>query len=158
MSAPTKKAAAKKSPRAAKPEAAATEPELSDKELADLAVAAAPPREGEIRPVVIGKRGRRGDTEVQMVTLFELGDVEHKIPRNPSAALVLRWMLDTQEHGQHMAAQNMALTLLGRSALDELAADPEVEPEDIADIFTNIGTVFFTSDNYRKIMEASDPS
>lgn len=114
--------------------------------------------EGQIRPVIIGKRGRRGDTAVQMVTLFELDDVPHQIPRNPSAALVLRWMLDTEEHGQAGAALRMGITLLGKDALDKLAASPEVEVEDLSEIFTAIGEIFFTSDNWRKIQAAPDPS
>lgn len=155
--APVKKAAVKRSPRAAKP--APVEPELTDADL--QALTDDQPDElapGEIRPVVIGKRGRRGDVPVEMVAIFELNDVPYEIPRNPSAALVLRWMLDTREHGSQVAAETMALTLLGRDALDALAASPEVEPEDVRDIFDNLGAVFFTSDNYRKILAAPDPS
>lgn len=159
MSAPTKKTAVKRSPRAAaKP--APVEPQLTDEDLAALAggqddveLAA-----GEIRPVIIGKRGRRGEAAVEMVTLFELDDVPYQIPRNPSAALVLSWLLDVQELGRDLAAQRMGIELLGEGPLRALAASPEVQPEDLFDIFENIGTVFFSSENYRKVMAAPDPS
>lgn len=158
MSAPTKKTPAKRSPRATKP--APVEPQLSEEELAALAdgqddgkLAA-----GEIRPVIIGKRGRRGVAAVEMVTLFELDDVPYQIPRNPSAALVLSWLLDVQKLGSGEANQRMAVELLGEEPLRALAASPEVQPEDLADIFENIGTVFFSSDNFSKVMAAPDPS
>lgn len=163
MGAPMKKAAAKtstvkRSPRAAKPDA---EPQLTDEELAALTDGQAGDQElapGEIRPVIIGKRGRRGDAPVQMVTLFELDDVPYQIPRNPSAALVLSWMLDVQKHGMAEASQRVGVTLLGEGPLRALSASPEVEPEDLFEIFENIGVVFFTSENYRKITAAPDPS
>lgn len=164
MSAPTKRAAAKKaavkrSPRAAAAKAPDVEPALSDEDLDALTDDVdAPLAPGEIRPVIIGKRGRRGDAPVQMVTLFELDGVQHQMPRNPSAALVLQWILDVQAMGERTAAFNMGVTLLGQQALDNLKSSPEVEVEDIADIFTNIGIVFFTSENYRKVMAAPDPS
>lgn len=165
MSAPTKKtasgkAAVKRSPRAAKPAPSPVdEPQLTDEDLEaltdDQADELAP---GEIRPVIIGKRGRRGDAPVEMVTLLELDDVPYQIPRNPSAALVLSWLLDVQKLGTQQANFNMGIELLGEQTLAALRTNPEVEPEDLAQIFSNIGVVFFTSENYRKVMEAPDPS
>lgn len=162
MSAPTKKApgraAVKRSPKAAaKP---APVPELSEEDLAALSDPADEEELalGEIRPVVIGKRGRRGDAPVEMVTLFELDDVPYQIPRNPSAALVLSWLLDVQKLGRDLANQRVGVELLGEAPLRALASSPEVEPEDLFEIFQNIGVVFFSSENYRKVMAAPDPS
>jgi hypothetical protein len=160
MSAPTKKAAVKRSPRAAKPTPKVAEPALTEEDLEALTGDQADDElaEGEIRPVIIGKRGRRGDAPVEMVTLFELDDVPYQIPRNPSAALVLSWMLDVRKVGLGSANEAVGVTLLGEVPLRALAASPEVEPEDLQQIFQNIGTVFFTSENYKKIMGAPDPS
>ncbi|TFV90387.1 hypothetical protein [Blastococcus sp. CT_GayMR16] len=154
-----KKTAVKRSPRAAKPTAGASTA-ISEEEFAalreDLGEQELAP--GEIRPVIIGKRGRRGDVPVAMVTLFELDDVPYQIPRNPSAALVLSWLLDAQKAGTANANFKMGVELLGEEPLNALKASPEVEPEDLADIFSNIGTVFFSSENYQKVMAAPDPS
>lgn len=164
---PAKRAAAKK-PRAAKP--AAVEPDvpdvesLSEEELAELAAEPENGREGpigedgQIRPVQIGKRGRKGEAEVEMTTIFELDGVAYQIPKNPSPALVLRWMHDIRKHGQLAAIEKMAFTLLGETAMEALAASPEVEPEDVADVFTIVGHVFFESATYRKLMAAANPS
>lgn len=157
MAAPTKKAPAKK-PTAKAPAKPATPTEPSDEELAALAEEPAELEPGEIRPVIIGKRGRRGDAPVEMVTIFEVDDVPYQIPRNPSAALVLSWLFDAQKVGRKQANVNMALELLGEAPFAALKRSPDTEPEDLNLIFYNIGVVFFASENYRMIMEAPDPS
>jgi hypothetical protein len=156
MSAPTKKAPAKRSPRAAKP--AETPVEITDEDLAELTEEPDEPQPGEVRPVVIGKRGRRGDAPVELVTIFEVDDVEYGIPKNPSAALVLSWLLDVQQLGLGDANARLGMTLLGPAPFEALKAAPDLEPEDLRQIFENIGIVFFASENYRKIVEAPNPS
>lgn len=175
MTAPAKKSAAKKpaakrSPRAAKPaEQVEPElPELSELSEEELAALAADPAEdtdkgpigsdGEIRPVKIGKRGRKGAPEVEMTTIFEIDDVPFQIPKNPSPALVLRWMHDMRKHGQLVAVEKMCFTLLGDEAMDALASDPEVEAEDVANVFTIVGHIFFESSTYKKLMASANPS
>lgn len=143
--APAKRAAAKRSPRAAKP----TEPEAPDPADED------PADDG---PIIIGKRRRDSDAPVEMETIFILKGVEYQIPKNPSAALVLSWFLDRQKAGAAAANANMGIELLGEESLRALAAAPEVEPEDLYKVFEKIGKVFFDSENFRKIMEAPDPS
>lgn len=159
--APAKRAAAKK-PATAKVADTYVGPaeaeELSDQDLAALADEPADPEPGEVQPVIIGKRGRRGNAPVQMVTIFEVDDVPYQIPRNPSAALVLSWLFDTQKVGRPQANVNMALELLGEAPFSALKRSPDTEPEDLNGIFENIGIVFFASENYRKIMAAPDPS
>jgi hypothetical protein len=142
---PAKKPAAKKSPRAARPAPSAAEPEITDEE------------EGLGDPVVIGTPGP-GDAPVETVPVTVVGGVEYRIPRNPSAGLVLSWMLDIEEHGAARAALRMAGTLLGKETMAALARSPQVTPDHIEKIFGRIAEVFFNSDNYRKIVEAADPS
>lgn len=149
------KAPVKRSPRAAKPTPA---PEITDEDLVALTEEPEEPQPGEIRPVVIGKRGRRGGAPVALVTIFEVDDVEYGIPKNPSAALVLSWLFDVQQLGMQQANTKMGMELLGERPFAALKASPDTEPEDLRQIFENIGTVFFASENYRKIMEAPNPS
>jgi hypothetical protein len=159
---PAKKAAAgtRRSPRAAKPAATPDPAHVTDADLRELIEdpSEEPLAPGEVRPVIIGKRGRRGDEAVQLVTIFEVDDVEYGIPKNPSAALVLSWLLDVQEMGVQQASGKLGLELLGEAPFAALKASPDLEPEDLRQIFENIGTVFFASENYRKIMAAPDPS
>lgn len=163
MSAPTRKPSAKKpavkrSPRAAKPTPEVLDEELTEEELAELAEKPAEDDDGEIRPVVIGKRGRKGDTKGELTTIFELDEVKYQIPKEPSPALALRFLRDLSRHGRLVAVERMAFTLLGENALEALAASPDVEIEDVADVFTIVGRIFFESETYRKLMAATDPS
>lgn len=151
MGAPAKKAAPKKAPARRSPRAAAkpVDPQPAAEE-AEL-------EPGEIRPVVIGKRAL-DERPVQMVTIFEIDGVPYQIPRNPSAALVLSWMRDVQQSGMKTASANIGFKLLGEKPFAALENAPETRPEDLHGIFENIGIVFFTSENYRQIMAAPDPS
>lgn len=162
MSAPTKRTAAKKAPAKRSPRAAkstkAPEPQITDEDLVALTEEPEEPQPGEVQPVVIGKRGRRGDTPVELVTIFEVDDVAYGIPKNPSAALVLSWLLDVQQLGMQQANTKLGMELLGEAPFEALKASPDLEPEDLQQIFENIGIVFFASENYRKIMEAPNPS
>lgn len=159
MSAPTKKTPAKRSPRAAAKPTPPPAPELTDEGLVALTKESDDePQPGEVRPVLIGKRGRRGNAPVELVTIFEVDDVEYGIPKNPSAALVLSWLLDVQQLGLSQANAKLGMELLGEAPFAALKASPDLEPDDLRQIFENIGIVFFASENYRKIMEAPNPS
>lgn len=170
------KARTKRSPKAAKPaptpETAELLGELSEDELAALARTepggGGPVQEdGTIRPVQIGKRGRSASS-VEMTTVFILDDVEYQIPTRPNPALVLRWMMDSRmpkgvkvnsKRGRaiaYQATENVLMTLLGKEALDALAASPDVEQEDVADVFAIVSHIFFGA--HKALQQAADPS
>lgn len=155
-----KKATTKRSPKAAPVETGliAEEPaELSDEELAALATEIEDGvDDGGVRPVVIGKRGRRGDRKVEMVRIFEIDGAPSLgfIPKEPSPALVLKYMVELRK-GREIAIESMAVALLGEQNFAALAASPEVEAEDMEDVFTNVGVVFFGSETYRTIFGAA---
>lgn len=145
MSAPTKprKAAAKKAPD--------VEPDLST--LADEPAHEGPIGEdGEIRPVKIGKRGRKAP---EMVTIFEIDDVEYQIPAKPSPAVLIKFMREARSKkiGRAQAAENLLVTLLGQDALDALAESQDVTEEDVADVFTIVGHIGFGA--FQKLQAAS---
>lgn len=169
------KARTKRSPKAAPrleqtPETVAMVGELSEDELAALARTMPSSdgpiaEDGTIRPVQIGKRGR---APVEMTTVFILDDVEYAIPAKPNPALVLRWMMDSRmpkgvkvnsKRGKaiaYQATENVLVTLLGKEALEALSASPDVEPEDIADIFGIVSHIFFGA--HQALRLAADPS
>lgn len=168
------KARTKKSPKATRleqtPETVALVGELSEEELAALARTMPSSdgpiaEDGTIRPVQIGKRGR---APVEMTTVFILDDVEYAIPAKPNPALVLRWMMDSRmpkgvkvnsKRGKaiaYQATENVLVTLLGQEALNALSASPDVEAEDMADIFGIVSHIFFGA--HQALRLAADPS
>lgn len=127
--------------------AKAPAPETEPAALADLDA------DGPIEPVRIGKRGR---TPNPMVDLFELDGRMYRIPSKPSPALILRFQRDLRKQGRDEAVANLLTTLLGQEALDALAESPEVQEEDVADVFGIVARVAFGG--IKRLQEASDPS
>lgn len=110
--------------------------------------------DGEVRPVIIGK-GRRGDQPLEQVKIFEIDGVDYHIPKEPSAGLVIQYLIDIRERGRAIAVESVALTLLGRENMAALAATPEVAADDVSEVFRNVGMVFFGSQTYNAIIDSA---
>lgn len=152
MSAPTprKRAPRKQAAVVAEPETTGADLEALAKELDERD---GPIGEGgEIRPVQIGKRGRKAP---EMVTIFEIDGTEYKIPAKPSPAVLIRFMREARNKkvGRNQAVENLLVTLLGQDALDALAESPDVTEEDVADVFTIVGHIGFGA--FAKLQDAS---
>ena len=152
MSAPVKRAPRKAAAKAAAP----AETALTDGELAALSDEPAHEgpigEDGQIRPVQIGKRGRKAP---EMVTIFTIDDVDYKIPAKPSPAILIKFMREARNRkiGRNQAVENLLVTLLGQEALDALAESPDVTEEDVADVFTIVGHIGFGA--FAKLQGAS---
>jgi hypothetical protein len=108
---------------------------------------------GEIRPVKIGKKGKKGP---ELVTIFEINGVEHKIPKNPTIAVLIQFLRDARVIGRDQAIENLLTSVLGERNLAALASSPEVDAEDVAAVFTIVSHIAFGAlANFRK---AADPS
>jgi hypothetical protein len=108
--------------------------------------------DGSIRPVKIGKRGRKAP---EMVTIFEIDGTEYQIPAKPSPAILIKFMREARSKkiGRNQAVENLLMTLLGQDALDALAESPDVTEEDVADVFTIVGHIGFGA--FQKLQETA---
>jgi len=111
--------------------------------------------DGEIRPVVVGKKGKSGP---EMVHIFTIADVDYFIPKHPSPAVMIKFMREARDRrvGRDAAVQNAMITLLGSEALDALAESPDTDEEDVAKVFTIVAHILFGS--LKRMRAASDPS
>lgn len=125
------------------------------------AVARVVNEDGTINPVRIGKRGRKGEDAPKSHHVFTLGtgvDEVQYFVNEPNVAMVMQYLTNIRKVGRGAAIETMAFGMLGEAALSALAGDPEVEPEDVADVFTAVGSIFFGSSIYKKVTAAPDPS
>lgn len=111
--------------------------------------------DGEIRPIQIGKRGRRAP---EMVTIFTIDDVEYQIPKEPSPGLLLKFMREARSRsvGQDVATMNLLTAMIGDEAVEALSESPDVTIEDIADVMAVVSHVAFGS--IKNLRQAADPS
>lgn len=93
--------------------------------------------DGTFDPIKVGKR------PPQMVDLFELDGRTYRIPRKPSAVLVLNFIRESRnpKMGPDLAVENLLIRLIGQTAWDALAESPEVDAEDVASILALVGQV-----------------
>ena len=145
---PRKRAAAKKKPTATK---AREELVVSDADLARMeeelegqfrSDEGPIDSEGNIRPVEVGRAGKAGP---ELVHVFTLENVEYRVPKNPSPAIMLRFMRDLRDRrvGQDAAVERAMMAILGKNALDALAESDETTEDDVADVFTIMGHILF---------------
>lgn len=144
----------KAAPRSKAVEADATEVELSEAELLALASKAEADEDPDA-PVEIGKRGRAG---VKYVLLFTSRGREFYIPKEPSPMLVIDFLRNVRKVGRQAAVAEMAFDFAGEEVMAELRQNPEVEPEDIADVMLKIGNRFFESRAYTTIVDGAGNS
>lgn len=109
--------------------------------------------DGEIRPVQIGKRGRKGEEQVH---IFTLDDVKFFVPKRPGPAVTMKFQRNLRRMPKQAAVYEALLDMLGQRALDALADSPDTEPEDVADVILIVSRLLF--DALKPIEEASDPS
>lgn len=109
--------------------------------------------DGEIRPVVIGKKGKKGPERVH---IFTLDDEDYFIPKVISPALMIKFQRDLRRTDRESAVWGLVETLLGKEAIDALAESPDTSPEDLAAVFTIVATQAFGS--LKKLQATSDPS
>jgi hypothetical protein len=150
MAAPTKaKKKAVAGPRPVEYPAEVHEEKVTDEELIrlrDEAIERA--EENPDAPVEIGKRGRAG---VKYVLLFTSRGREFYIAKEPSPMLVIDFLRNVRKLGRQGAVAEMAFDFAGEEVMTELRQNPEVEPEDVADVMLKIGERFFGSQAYEKI-------
>ena len=100
--------------------------------------------DGSIRPVEIGKRGRKGADQVH---IFTLEGTKFYIPAVPNRLVLsnyLRKMRAARTQGAaDEATLDLLMKLLGRDAVEQLESSPEVAEEDVADVLTAVTKVAF---------------
>lgn len=155
MSAPS--AAKKRAPKKSVP--AATKVEIApDLDVPDDAAGAESVDEVDLsEPVVVGKRGRKGEDAPVVHDLFVLDDVMYTVA-DPTFAVVVKYVRDLRRYGRNHAVEDMCFTMLGEEALNLLAEHPDTGPEDLALIFTKVSGIFFDSPAWKAISTASGKS
>jgi hypothetical protein len=108
---------------------------------------------GEIRPVVIGKKGKKGP---ELVHIFTLDEVEYSVPKKIGVARTIAFQEDLRKVGREAAVWRLMKNMLGQKALDALASSPDTDEEDVAKVMTIVATLAFGS--MKQLQEATDPS
>lgn len=111
--------------------------------------------DGEIRPVVLGKKGKSGP-KTQHV--FTADGVDYFIPKHPSPAIMIKFLQEARDKriGVDLAVVNAQLTLLGQDALDALAGSRDADEEDVAKVFEIVAYTLFGA--IKKWRQAAAPS
>lgn len=108
---------------------------------------------GEIRPVEIGKKGKKGP---ELVHIFTINGTRHFIPKNPTIAVLIQFLRDARTIGRDQAIENLLTSVLGERNLAALASSQEVDEEDVAAVFTIVSHIAFGA--LAKFRKAADPS
>lgn len=82
-------------------------------------------------PVVLPAPDENATVEVEMVTLFSIGDDEYQIPKTPSAMVGMRYLRNVREKGDDYAAAELMTELLGEDGFNALCDYPNLPDEQL---------------------------